>query len=79
MIDYPEALVGKVADVIVEFAPDNPPGVQQMWSYGIAERVLDALGLREEISSLYVNLHGRTAVRDRARHRYVTEWESADD
>ena len=68
MSDYPEALVGRVADVIVEFAPDNPPGVQQMWSYEIGERILDALGLREEWDK---------PTPGRIERRYVTDWEEA--
>jgi len=44
MNEYPEWLTEKIADIVVEFAPENPPGVQQMWSYGTAERILDVLG-----------------------------------
>ncbi len=46
--EYPEWLQEIVADIVVEFAPEGPPGVQQMWSYGQADRILDALGFHPE-------------------------------
>jgi hypothetical protein len=70
--EYPEDLVEKIADIIVEFAPDNPPGVQQMWSYGIGERILDALEWAVDVHDTSDDTLTVEAAADEIEHRLHT-------
>ena len=84
MSEYPEALIEKVATAIRAAYADSVGDDIGDYDGGVAEwmgeavAALDALGLREELSALYVNDLGKVASKDRARHRYVTEWEPSD-
>lgn len=84
MTKYPEDLMQKLLDAVLDkpapsipslvlYSSDNEDDILD--ARNVITQVLDALGLREEFSALYVTDAGTVGSRDQARRRYVTEWE----